>query len=63
MKHSQKLIKDVFGNYVVQKMFEYGSLPQRKDLFREVKGQILPYSIDQFGCRVIQKAFEVLTPD
>lgn len=26
MTDSQKLMKDVFGNYVIQKMFEYGSV-------------------------------------
>lgn len=29
-KQSHMLMKDVFGNYVIQKMFEYGSLNQRK---------------------------------
>jgi hypothetical protein len=29
-KYSHMLMKDVFGNYVIQKMFEFGSLNQRK---------------------------------
>lgn len=28
-----KLIKDVFGNYVVQKMFEFGNHQHRKSLY------------------------------
>lgn len=33
-----KLMNDVFGNYVVQKMFEYGTLNQRRALFNDLKG-------------------------
>ena len=57
---SHKLMKDVFGNYVVQKMFEFGTLNQRKALFNDLKGAIMNLSCDQYGCRVIQKALEVL---
>ena len=56
-----KLIKDVFGNYVVQKMFEYGNLNQRRQLYNILKGNMWEYSQDQYGCRVVQKALEVLT--
>jgi Pumilio-family RNA binding repeat len=50
---SHKLMKDVFGNYVVQKMFEFGTNNQRKDLFSDLKGSILNLSCDQYGCRVV----------
>ena len=54
------LMKDVFGNYVVQKMFEFGSPNHRKLLFNDLKGFIFTLSCDQYGCRVVQKALEVL---
>lgn len=59
-RQSHKLMKDVFGNYVVQKMFEFGSLNQRKQLFKDLQGRMLNLSCDQYGCRVVQKALEVL---
>ncbi|KAL8509694.1 hypothetical protein ACS0TY_016781 [Phlomoides rotata] len=55
-----KLMTDVFGNYVIQKLFEYGSPDQRKDLANKLEGQILPLSLQMYGCRVIQKAIEVI---
>lgn len=59
-KQSHMLMKDVFGNYVVQKMFEYGSLNQRKQLFKDLQGRMFDLSCNQYGCRVVQKALEVL---
>jgi len=44
--NSHKLMKDVFGNYVVQKMFEFGSPNQRKMLFFDLKGRIFELSCD-----------------
>ncbi|KAL0287813.1 UNVERIFIED_CONTAM: Pumilio6, chloroplastic [Sesamum angustifolium] len=51
---------DVFGNYVIQKLFEYGSPEERKDLANQLEGQILPLSLQMYGCRVVQKAVEVI---
>ena len=53
-------MKDVFGNYVIQKMFEFGNLNQRKSLYSQIKGNMINLSMDQYGCRVVQKALEVL---
>lgn len=50
-----QLMQDVFGNYVVQKLFEYGSQPQRALLAATMKGRILQLSLDMYGCRVVQK--------
>lgn len=44
-------------------MFEYGNLIQRKLLFLELKGKVFNLSQDQYGCRVVQKALEVLNPE
>lgn len=60
---ASKLITDVFGNYVIQKFFEYGTHEQRKELASQLSGQILPLSLQMYGCRVIQKALEVIDLD
>jgi hypothetical protein len=39
-------MKDVFGNYVVQKMFEFGTNNQRKALFNDIKLNIIYLSSD-----------------
>lgn len=46
---------DVFGNYVVQKLFEHGNQPQKKILANQMKGHILTLSTQMYGCRVVQK--------
>ncbi|XP_016462945.1 pumilio homolog 5 isoform X2 [Nicotiana tabacum] len=55
LPHASKLMTDVFGNYVIQKFFEHGSHEQRKMLACQLKGQMLPLSLQMYGCRVIQK--------
>ncbi|OIW20672.1 hypothetical protein TanjilG_19737 [Lupinus angustifolius] len=60
LPHTSKLMTDVFGNYVIQKFFEYGSPGQRRELANRLAGQILPLSLQMYGCRVIQKALEVI---
>ncbi|XP_026390124.1 uncharacterized protein LOC113285456 isoform X2 [Papaver somniferum] len=54
---------DVFGNYVIQKFFEHVSAEQRKQLPKQVVGHIFPLSLQMYGCRVIQKALEVIKLD
>lgn len=63
LPHASKLMTDVFGNYVIQKFFEYGDPEQRKELADQLSGQILPLSLQMYGCRVIQKALEVIDLD
>ena len=46
LDESQKLMKDVFGNYVLQKMFEYGNPDQRKMLYGQLKGNMISLSCD-----------------
>ncbi|KAJ7962662.1 putative Pumilio [Quillaja saponaria] len=55
LPHASKLMTDVFGNYVIQKSFEYGSPKQRVKLADQLSGQMLPLSLQMYGCRVIQK--------
>lgn len=35
--------------------FEYGNSAQRKELADQLMGQIVPLSLQMYGCRVIQK--------
>jgi pumilio RNA-binding family len=57
--HYHKLMIDVFGNYVVQKILEHGTKEHRDALIKEIKGKVLTLSLQMYGCRVIQKALEV----
>lgn len=50
-----QLMTDVFGNYVVQKLFEHGNQSQKKILANQMKGHVLALSTQMYGCRVVQK--------
>eukprot|EP00978_Attheya_sp_CCMP212_P031490 scaffold119195_cov50-Attheya_sp.AAC.2 len=58
----RRLRNDVFGNYVVQKLIEHGTKSMQDELRETLKGELLPLSLQMYGCRVVQKAFETL-PD
>ena len=49
------LMKDVFGNYVIQKLFEHGSQVQKRILADKMKGQVVTLSVQMYACRVVQK--------
>lgn len=51
-------MKDRFGNYVFQKIFERGSEKQKKKLFDVIKSKLINLSEHCYGCRVVQKAIE-----
>lgn len=55
-----RLVIDVFGNYVVQKLLEYGDENIRQLLTKKLEGHMLSLSLHMYGCRVVQKALEVL---
>ena len=57
------LMTDVFGNYVIQKFFEFGSGEQKQTLAQRVCGHVLPLALHMYGCRVIQKALESIPQD
>ena len=50
-----QLMKDVFGNYVIQKFFEHGNQVQKKVLAGIMKGKIIDLSVQMYACRVVQK--------
>ena len=43
------LLNDVFGNYVVQKLFEFGTEGMLKDLKRALEGNMLKLSLQMYG--------------
>ncbi|KAK4123182.1 ARM repeat-containing protein [Parathielavia appendiculata] len=53
-----QLMKDVFGNYVMQKLFEYGDQVQKKVLANAMRGRIVDLSMQPYSCRVVQKALQ-----
>uniref|UniRef100_A0A8C6R9V0 PUM-HD domain-containing protein n=1 Tax=Nannospalax galili TaxID=1026970 RepID=A0A8C6R9V0_NANGA len=56
-------IMDVFGNYVIQKFFEFGSLDQKLALATHICGNVLPLDLQMYGCYIIQKALESISYD
>ncbi len=48
-------MKDVFGNYVIQKFFEHGNMVQKKILANAMKGKVVDLSTQMYACRVVQK--------
>ncbi|KAL5969780.1 hypothetical protein TSMEX_002393 [Taenia solium] len=68
-----KLMVDVFGNYVIQKFFEFGTDNQKEVgclnspstylcliqlLSQCLHGHVVEFAVQMYGCRVIQKALE-----
>ncbi|KAL3588560.1 mRNA binding protein puf3 [Fusarium poae] len=52
------LMKDLYGNYVIQKLIEHGSMTQKMSVIETVRGHIVELSLNTFGCRVFQKIVE-----
>ncbi|RLN92411.1 hypothetical protein BBJ28_00017891 [Nothophytophthora sp. Chile5] len=61
--NSLLLMTDVFGNYVIQKFLEYGSLSQQQLLVELMTSNMLSLALQVYGCRVIQRALEVTQVD
>lgn len=57
----EHLVSDVFGNYVVQKLLEHGASDQKFELVAILQGHAVSLSMEMYGCRVIQKALEVIS--
>lgn len=60
---AQSLMTDVFGNYVLQKLFEFGNPEQCESLARLLANQCVQLSMQMYGCRVVQKALEYAGTD
>ena len=53
------LMEDRFGNYIIQKFFDFGSDEQKLALLQKLQGHVLSLSTHTYGCRVMQKAIEM----
>merc|ERR1711871_670666 len=63
--HSDSLMVDPFGNYVMQRLLDRASPEQRRSMVSAVlqHGMLLPLCRNEFGCRVVQKILEVASQD
>lgn len=52
------LMKDTFGNFVVQKFFDVGTEVQRFELLQLIRTDFLELCMHKYGCRVVQTAIE-----
>jgi len=57
-QNSTALMMDIFANYVVQKLFEFGNQELCEILGAKVKENVLDLSQQMYGCRVVQRALE-----
>ena len=54
---------DIFGNYVVQKLFDFGTPDMIDKMKQTIVGDMLELSKQIYGCRVVQKALEVVSDE
>jgi len=52
------LITDVFGNYIVQSLIQYGTEEMIAAICDQILGKMVHLTRNKYGCRVIQKAFD-----
>jgi len=51
------LMMDVFGNYVVQKLFEVCDQGQKVEIASKMEGNVFKLSMEMYGCRVSTTLF------
>ena len=59
MEHANTLFTDMFGNYVIQKILQLGTLHQKLRIYELMKGKVFALSQHMYSCRIVQKALEV----
>ncbi|KAF9112902.1 hypothetical protein BGX27_002609 [Mortierella sp. AM989] len=57
------LMSNRFGNFLIQRCFEFGSPQQIEGLAQAMRGNILTLACDPFGCHVVQKALDNVEED
>ncbi|KAG0019189.1 hypothetical protein BGZ80_006184 [Entomortierella chlamydospora] len=57
------LMSNRFGNFLIQRCFEFGSPQQIEALAQAMRGNILTLACDPFGCHVVQKALDNVEED
>lgn len=58
VSNADELVDDIFGNYVVQKFFEYGEERHWARLVDAIIDRVPEYAFQMYACRVLQKALE-----
>jgi endo-1,4-beta-mannosidase len=58
LNQAYELMKNRFGNFLVQKLFELGTKDQIDSLANCMKGRILELTCEPFGCHVVQKVLD-----
>lgn len=53
--NASQMMTDVFGNYIIQKLFEYGTLQQKKILATKMQRNVVDLSNNIYGCRCVQE--------
>eukprot|EP00658_Telonema_sp_P-2_P076137 TRINITY_DN6618_c0_g1_i3.p1 TRINITY_DN6618_c0_g1~~TRINITY_DN6618_c0_g1_i3.p1 ORF type:complete len:666 (-),score=132.92 TRINITY_DN6618_c0_g1_i3:499-2496(-) len=53
------LSKDVFGNYVIQKLLQHGDPNIVEQLVQQLLPETLDLALHMYGCRVVQRAVEL----
>ncbi len=51
----EQLIKDQYGNYVIQHVLEHGKPEDKAKIVNCVKGNVCPYSQHKFASNVVEK--------
>lgn len=59
----RSLRENVFGNYVVQKLLDFGTPKMKAEIQSTLEGEMVQLSLQMYGCRVVQKALEALSED
>ena len=59
MPEVYNLSKDVFANYVIQRLLEIVTPTNKKKMIKELYTKIKELTLHMYGCRVIQKAIDV----
>lgn len=55
MVDANALMVDVFGNYVIQQLFEHGTMVQKRLLAAKMKDHVVQLSTQLYGCRCVQE--------
>ena len=61
--HCHPLMVNRFGNFLVQRCFEYGTKQQIEAIAIAILGNVVNLSMDMFGCHVVQKAFDCVNEE
>jgi len=63
LPHAALLMQDTFGNYVLQNFLEHASKESRRVLADTMRGSMLKLSMQAHGCRVVQRALDLVELD